>query len=67
LEVFVQVKSIPPLEDGFLRKLEFIALKPKILYYYGKSPGESVKSEAKGEKNNQEKNRKGKINTTRTL
>jgi len=55
LEVFVQVKSISPLEDGFLRKLEFIALKPKILYYYGKSPGESVKSKAKGEKNNQEK------------
>ena len=55
MEVFVQVKSISPLEDGFLRKLEFIALKPKILYYYGKSPGESVKSKAKGEKNNQEK------------
>ena len=51
----MQVKSIFPLEDGFLRKLEFIALKPKILYYYGKSPGESVKSQAKGEKNNQEK------------
>ena len=51
----MQVKSISPLEDGFLRKLEFIALKPKILYYYGKSPGESVKSKAKGEKNNQEK------------
>ncbi len=51
----MQVKSISPLEDGFLRKLEFIALKPKILYYYGKSPGEAVDSEIKGEKNISEK------------
>ena len=51
----MQVKSISPLEDGFLRKLEFIALKPKILYYYGKSPSETVDSEAKGEKNISEK------------
>ena len=51
----MQVKSISPLEDGFLRKLEFIALKPKILYYYGKSPGEVVNIESEGVKNNQEK------------
>ena len=51
----MQVKSISPLEDGFLRKLEFIALKPKILYYYGKSPGETVDIESEGVKNNQEK------------
>ena len=51
----MQVKSISPLEDGFLRKLEFIALKPKILYYYGKSPGEAVNIEAEVVKNDQEK------------
>ena len=51
----MQVKSISPLEDGFLRKLEFIALKPKILYYYGKSPGDAVDSEVEGEKNISEK------------
>ena len=51
----MQVKSISPLEDGFLRKLEFIALKPKILYFYGKSPGEVANSEIRGEQNNQEK------------
>ena len=51
----MQVKSISPLEDGFLRKLEFIALKPKILYYYGKSPGETVNPEIKRGQNNQEK------------
>ena len=51
----MQVKSISPLEDGFLRKLEFIALKPKILYYYGKSPGEMADIEPEAVKTNQDK------------
>ena len=60
----MQVKSISPLEDGFLRKLEFIALKPKILYYYGKSPGDAVDSEVEGEKNISEKSRNTSLCTT---
>ena len=40
---FAKINQIPPLEADFTEVLEPIALKPKILYFYGKMPENVIK------------------------
>ncbi|MDO4978857.1 MAG: DNA-protecting protein DprA [Candidatus Saccharibacteria bacterium] len=41
----MKIKQISPQKSKFLKKLDAIALKPKMLYYYGQIPGEGEPSD----------------------
>ncbi len=46
LTFFMEINKLRPLDNNYTKELESIALKPKLLYYYGKWPEKRIKTVA---------------------